>query len=84
MVTIKDIARLADVSIATVSHVINKTRYVSPDLVKRVEDIIVSTGYKISEKSKALRDSKLSNIAFIVPNISRKFFPIWLSISMIF
>ena len=32
-VTIKDIADMAGVSIATVSHVINRTRYVSPDLV---------------------------------------------------
>ena len=34
-VTIKDIADMAGVSIATVSHVINRTRYVSPDLVKK-------------------------------------------------
>lgn len=34
-VTIKDVAKQAGVSIATVSHVINKTRYVSPELVKK-------------------------------------------------
>ena len=36
-ITIKEIADIAGVSIATVSHVINKTRYVSPDLVEKVE-----------------------------------------------
>ncbi|MBS3787519.1 LacI family DNA-binding transcriptional regulator, partial [Candidatus Bipolaricaulota bacterium] len=32
MATMKDVAKLADVSITTVSHVINDTRYVSPEL----------------------------------------------------
>ena len=43
-VTIKDIADMAGVSIATVSHVINRTRYVSPDLVEKIENIIIETG----------------------------------------
>ena len=53
-VTIKDIADMAGVSIATVSHVINRTRYVSPDLVEKIENIIIETGYhkKIEEKEK--------------------------------
>ena len=36
--TIKEIAAKAGVSIATVSHVINHTRYVSPELVDKIED----------------------------------------------
>ena len=40
MATINDVAKMAGVSAATVSHVVNKTRYVSPELVKRVEDAI--------------------------------------------
>ena len=53
-VTIKDIADMAGVSIATVSHVINRTRYVSPDLVEKIENIIIETGYhkKIEEKER--------------------------------
>ncbi|MBR5571397.1 MAG: LacI family DNA-binding transcriptional regulator [Oscillospiraceae bacterium] len=42
MPTIRDIARVAGVSISTVSHVVNKTRYVSPALVSRVEQAIAS------------------------------------------
>ncbi len=72
--TIKQIAELADVSIATVSHVINKTRYVSPDLVQRVQNVILETGYveKIKTKGKGgnFRIGKKSEIAFVVPNIS--------------
>jgi ribose transport system substrate-binding protein len=40
MATIRDIARIAQVSTSTVSHVVNKTRYVSPELVERVEQAI--------------------------------------------
>lgn len=40
MATITDIAKMAGVSTSTVSHVVNKTRYVSPELVERVEKII--------------------------------------------
>lgn len=40
MITINDIARMAGVSTTTVSHVVNKTRYVSPELAERVEKII--------------------------------------------
>ena len=36
MATIKDIANAAGVSVATVSHVVNNTRFVSPELRKRV------------------------------------------------
>ena len=37
---IKEIAKKAGVSIATVSHVVNKTRYVSPELTERVLQVI--------------------------------------------
>lgn len=42
MSTINDIAKIAGVSAATVSHVVNKTRYVSPELVTKVEEAIKS------------------------------------------
>lgn len=70
--TIKDVASVAGVSIATVSHVINKTRYVSPALVRKVKDAIADTGYqeKIVLSDNRFRVGRLSEIAFIVPNIS--------------
>jgi len=70
--TIKKIAEEAGVSIATVSHVINKTRYVSPDLVAKVERVIEQTGYraKLNEKREnSLRTGRLSEIALIVPGL---------------
>lgn len=69
-VTIKDVAKQAGVSIATVSHVINKTRYVSPELVKKVMDIVNKSGYqiKVIEKESKMQVGKNSVIAFVVPN----------------
>ncbi|MDD3168294.1 MAG: LacI family DNA-binding transcriptional regulator [Eubacteriales bacterium] len=72
--TIKDVAGVADVSIATVSHVINKTRYVSPDLVKRVEEAIASTGYKLSKKTRNIQANRVPAVALLVPDISSRFF----------
>lgn len=40
MTTINDIAKMAGVSTSTVSHVVNRTRYVSPELVEKVEKAI--------------------------------------------
>ena len=70
-VTIKQIADQAGVSIATVSHVINHTRYVSPDLVEKIEQIIHNTGYdaKIAAKEKKLRSGRSSLIAAVFPNL---------------
>ncbi len=56
MATINDIAKMAGVSAATVSHVVNKTRFVSPELAKRVEDAINALEYPpnfVVKKSKS-------------------------------
>lgn len=45
MVTMRDVAQLAGVSITTVSHVLNSTRAVAPDTRTRVLDAIDVTGY---------------------------------------
>ena len=42
---IKDVAKLAGVSTATVSHVINKTRFVSDETKRRVLGAIENAGY---------------------------------------
>ena len=59
--TIKEIAAKAGVSIATVSHVINHTRYVSPELVDKIEAIIEESGYseKIKKKVRKIRSGRI-------------------------
>lgn len=60
MVTIQDVAKHAGVSVATVSHVLNKTRYVSPKLEEKVELSIRELGYEPIRKN-AGRILKKSN-----------------------
>lgn len=69
--TIKEIAIKAGVSIATVSHVINHTRYVSPELVKKIETIIEESGYseKLKNKAKKIRSGGHSQIVAVFPNL---------------
>ncbi len=71
-VTIKDVALQAGVSIATVSHVINKTRYVSSEVEAMVNVVIDKTGYrgKIQAKVNTLRVGRQSEIAFVASNIT--------------
>lgn len=71
MTTINQIAKEAGVSIATVSHVINKSRYVSPDLVERVEEVIKKTGYdkKLKNKNSKLKIGQKSEIAIVIPDL---------------
>ena len=70
--TIKDVATIAGVSTATVSHVINQTRYVSPELVEKVKQVLIETGYieKLNNKEKKLKVGRRSQIVCIVPNLA--------------
>ncbi|MBQ4066348.1 MAG: LacI family DNA-binding transcriptional regulator [Clostridia bacterium] len=45
MPTIKDVAKIAGVSHSTVSNVLNGTKPVSPDKVKRIESAMAELGY---------------------------------------
>lgn len=69
--TIKELARIAGVSIATVSHVINKTRYVSPELVEKVENAIKQTGYtsRMQNSGKTMIGAR-SIVAVVLPFLS--------------
>ena len=73
MATIKDVARIAGVSVSTVSHVVNGTRYVSPEKVRKVEDAIRQLDelpHFIAKRS-ALK-SKLSESRYVLILLSKK------------
>ena len=73
-VTISDVARLAGVSTATVSHTINSTRYVSGETKEKVYRAIAELGYTPDASARSFRTGKKKTIGFIVPDISNKFF----------
>ena len=73
-ITISDVARLAGVSTATVSHTINSTRYVSSDTKEKVYQAIEELGYTPDASARSFRTGKKKTIGFIVPDISNRFF----------
>ncbi|MBR3641730.1 MAG: LacI family DNA-binding transcriptional regulator [Oscillibacter sp.] len=73
-VTISDVARLAGVSTATVSHTINSTRYVSAETKEKVYQAIAELGYTPDASARSFRTGKKKTVGFIVPDISNKFF----------
>jgi DNA-binding LacI/PurR family transcriptional regulator len=74
MPTIKDVAKKANVSVATVSRVINNTGYVNFETRKIVEDAIDEMGYVPNELARSLFRKKSNIIGLIVPHISTYFF----------
>jgi len=69
-VTIKDVARRADVSLATASRVANNTRSVDPEIRKRVEAAIIELGYAPNLMARSLRSGRTRTIAFEVRDIT--------------
>ena len=74
MASIRDVAELANVSTATVSHVVNGTRYVSPELTERVEAALLELDYRPDAVARSLRRGETLTIGLIVPNLEIPFF----------
>lgn len=75
MATIKDVAKEAGVSVATVSRALNKKGYVHEDTMKKVTAAIAKLNYEPNEVARSLfkKDSKL--IGLLLPDIRNPFFP---------
>lgn len=74
MATIKDVARMAGVSTATVSAVVNESAYVSPDLRKRVLASVRELNYSPSLAARNLRHGRSQLIALVVSDLANPFF----------
>jgi LacI family transcriptional regulator len=72
--TIHDVARAAGVSTATVSNVLRGTRYVGPDLQKRVQKAIDSLSYTPNQVAASLRERRTRIIGVAVPDITTGLF----------
>jgi len=75
MANMKEIAKLAGVSLGTVSHVLNDSAPVREALRKRVLDAVNSIGYQPSQLARGLRRDKTRMIGMIIPDITNPFFP---------
>jgi len=72
--SIKEVAKLAGVSVATVSHVLNKTKNVLPETEKKVLDAVDKLNYQINPLARNLRRGESKIIGFIVSDLSNYFF----------
>lgn len=74
MATIKDVARRASVSVATVSYVLNGTRNVRPETERRVRAAIRDLGYAPNASARNLASGRSHLLGAIVPDIRNPFF----------
>lgn len=69
MVTLKDIAKMCGVSVATVSNVLNDKPKVSEETKRRVLEVVKETGYQPNYYAQGMRKKKSSIIGIIVEDI---------------
>lgn len=74
MVSIKDVAKAAGVSVSTVSHVINKTRFVSPETTAAVTKAVDEMGYQPSYLARALKSKRTQTLGMLVTSSTNPFF----------
>jgi LacI family transcriptional regulator len=74
MTTIREVAESAGVSYATVSHVINNTRLVSPETRERVLAAMDALNYRPNALARSLRQGKTNTIGLVLPDSANPFF----------
>jgi LacI family transcriptional regulator len=74
MATIKEVAALAGVSSATVSHVINSTRFVSDAVRDQVLNAMKSLDYRPNDLARSLRSGVTHTLGLIIPDSANPFF----------
>jgi LacI family transcriptional regulator len=73
-ITIYDVAREANVSMATVSRVVNGNPNVKPATRKKVNEVIDRLGYRPNAVARGLASKKTTTVGVIIPDISNIFF----------
>jgi LacI family transcriptional regulator len=64
-----DVARLAGVSLATVSRVLNKSKYVDPDLEVRVREAIRELNYEPDQHARWLSSKRSNVVGLVIPSM---------------
>lgn len=74
MAKMQEVAKQANVSVATVSRVINGNGYVSHELRERVEEAIKILDYQPSILARNLRQQTTQTVGFLIPQLNQPFF----------
>jgi LacI family transcriptional regulator len=72
--TIKDIAREAGVSTATISRVLNNSGYVSDDVKRHVLEVINHFNYQPNAIARSLKQDKSRSIGIVLPDMANPYF----------
>src|SRR5271156_3407230 len=75
MANMQEIAKIAGVSLGTVSHVLNNTAVVREATRQRVLEAVQAAGYQPSQLARGLRRDKTNMIGMIIPDVTNPFFP---------
>lgn len=75
MTTIKDVAKKAGVSVATVSRFLNNSGYVSAEAARAVTAAVDELKYELNPIARSLNTKKSNLIGLILPDITNPFFP---------
>ncbi|WP_237478972.1 LacI family DNA-binding transcriptional regulator [Lichenibacterium dinghuense] len=74
MATIADVARRAGVATSTVSHVLNRTRVVSPETTRAVEEAVAAVGYTPNVLARALARSVTNTVGLAISTSRNRYF----------
>lgn len=72
--TMTDVARLAGVSVATVSRTLSRTRSVDPVMQRKVTAAAEQLGYRVNLVGRALRQTRTSTVGLVVPDLDNPYF----------
>ena len=73
--TLKDVAKKADVSVATVSYVLNNSGSVSELVAARVREAVAELGYRPNKTAQAMRTGRTQILGLVLPDLRNPFFP---------
>ena len=74
MRTMRDVARLAGVSVATVSLVLNNKGTVSAELTRRVKEAMETLDYHPDQRARSLKTGRSNTIGMVIPDVTNPFF----------
>src|SRR3984885_8423485 len=73
--TMRDVARKAGVSPATVSRVLNKTQYIAPETEQRVLEVVRQLNYYKNVHARRLSTGQRNLFGLVISEIANPYFP---------
>jgi len=73
-ITVKDIAREAGVSTATISRVLNNSGYVSGEVRRRVQEVVKKYNYQPNSIARSLKQNRSRAVGLVVPDMTNPYF----------